>query len=97
MCNDEYMSIIEAIINLLDYFQKLPQSNSDYHEDFMAMVEVIKEDGGAGLLTYFLAMFKKELKTNSLTVSGATSAQIEEAKKTVLEKFLAALMQSGVN
>ncbi len=41
--NGEYMSIVGAIKNLLYYFQKPMQSNSDYHEDFMAMVEVIKE------------------------------------------------------
>ena len=34
--NDEYMSIVGALKNLLYYFQKPMQSNSDYHEDFMA-------------------------------------------------------------
>jgi hypothetical protein len=94
---DEYASIVEAIKKMLYYFQKPSQSNSDYHEDFMAMVEVIEEYGGAGLLMYFPAMIKKELKTNSLTISGATSAQMEEAKKTLREKFLAVLMWNGAN
>jgi hypothetical protein len=40
--NDEYMSIVGAIKNLLYLFQKLTQASSDYHEDFMAMVKVIK-------------------------------------------------------
>jgi hypothetical protein len=61
------------------------------------MVEVIKEYGGPGLLTYFLAMIKNELKTTNLTISGATSAQMEEAKKIVQEKFLAALKLNGAN
>jgi hypothetical protein len=51
--NDEYMVIVGAIKNLLYFFQKPTQANSDYHEDFMAMVEVIEEYGGAGLLMYF--------------------------------------------
>ncbi len=46
--NDEYMSIVGAIKNLLYLYQKPTQSNSDYHKDFMAMVEVIEEYGGAG-------------------------------------------------
>jgi len=53
------MSIVGAIKNLLYFFQKLIQSNSDYHEGFMAMVEVIEEYGGAGSLTYFPNMIKK--------------------------------------
>jgi hypothetical protein len=63
----------------------------------MAMVEVVEEYGGGGLLTYFPAMIKKKLKTNILTVSGATSAQMEEANKTMQEKLLAALMLNGAN
>jgi hypothetical protein len=53
--NDEYMCmwIVGAIKNLLYLFQKPAQSNSNYHEDFMALREVIEEYGGAGLLTYF--------------------------------------------
>jgi len=39
--NDEYMSIVGAIKNLLYLFQKPTQTNSDYQEDFMALVEVI--------------------------------------------------------
>jgi hypothetical protein len=47
------MAIVGAIKNLLYFFQKPTQANSDYHKDFMAMVEVIEEYGGAGLLMYF--------------------------------------------
>ncbi len=59
---DEYMSIVGAIKNLLYFFQKTMQANADYHKDFMAMVEVIEEFGGAGSLTYFRIMIKKELE-----------------------------------
>jgi hypothetical protein len=41
--NDEYMLIVEVIKNLLYFIQKTTQVNADYHEDFMAMVEVIEE------------------------------------------------------
>jgi hypothetical protein len=51
--NDEYMLIVGAIKNLLHLFQKPAQANLDYHVDFMVMVEVIEEYGGAGSLTYF--------------------------------------------
>ena len=64
--NDEYVSIVGAIKNLLYLFQRPNQSNSDYHEDFMAMVEVIEEYGGAGSLTYFPNMIKKELDEKAL-------------------------------
>jgi hypothetical protein len=50
---DEYLSIVGAIKILLYYFQKPIQSNSDYHEDFMAMVEVIEEYEGPGSLTFW--------------------------------------------
>jgi hypothetical protein len=33
--NDEYMLIIGAIKNLLYFFQKTTQANTDYHKDFM--------------------------------------------------------------
>jgi hypothetical protein len=36
--NDEFVSIVESIKNLLYYFQKPSHSNSDCHEDFMVMV-----------------------------------------------------------
>ena len=95
--NDEYMSIVGAIKNLLYLFQKPTQTNSDYHEDFMAMVEVIEEYGGAGSLTYFPNMIKKELKTKSIDMEKATGDEMKEAKKTVRNKFLAALMLNGAN
>jgi len=97
--NDEYMSIVGAIKNLLYLFQKPTQTNSDYHEDFTAMVEVkvIEEYRGAGSLTYFPNMIKKELTTKSIGTEKATRDKMKEAKKTVCKKFLAALMLNGAN
>jgi hypothetical protein len=76
------------------------QSKSDYQEDFLAMVEVIKEYGGAESLTYFPNMIKKEVivvkAANSIT--GATTGdETNEAKKIMRDKFLAALMLNGAN
>ena len=95
--NDEYMSIVGAIKNLLYLFQKPTLTNSDYHEDFTAMVEVIVEYGGAGSLTYFPNMIKKELRTKSIDMENTTGDEMKEAKKTVREKFLAALMLNSAN
>jgi hypothetical protein len=50
--------IVVAIKNLFYFFQKVEQSNTDYHEDFMAMLEVIKEYGGTGSMTHFPNMLK---------------------------------------
>ena len=41
--NDEYMSIVKSLKNLFYFFQKTEQTNSEFHEDFMALVEVIEE------------------------------------------------------
>jgi hypothetical protein len=46
------MAIMAAIKNLFYFFQKAEQSNSDYNKDFMAMLKVSKEYGGAGLMTH---------------------------------------------
>jgi hypothetical protein len=70
---------------------------TDYHEDFMAMLKVIKEYGGAGSMTHFPNMLKQELETNGTDLSKATSEQLKDRKKTVCKKFLAALMLSGAN
>ncbi len=91
------MSIVRAIKNLLYLFQKPTQTNSDYHKDFTAMVKVIEENGGAGSLTYFPNMIKKELVAKSIDMDKATGDEMKEAKKTVREKFLAALMLNGAN
>ncbi len=48
LLSNKYMAILAAIKNLFYFFQKNNQSNADYHEDFIAMLEVIKEYGGAG-------------------------------------------------
>ncbi len=85
------------IKNLLYFFQKLTQSNLDYHEDFIALIKVIEEYGGAGSLTHFPSMIKKELLSNNIAVINATAIQMEKAKKNVQDKFLAALMLSKAN
>ena len=41
--NNEYVAIVGALKNLMFFFQKPSQTNSNYHEDFLAMVKVIKE------------------------------------------------------
>ena len=97
--SNEYVLIVGAIKNLMYFFQKPNQSNSDYHEDFMAMVEVIEDYGGAGSLSHFPKMIQKELGNDpSVTdVANATPKQISDAKKAVRDKHLAALMLNGAN
>jgi hypothetical protein len=74
------------------------QSIMDFHEDFMAMIEVIKEYGGTGLLTFFPNMIKKKFTTmNVPDVASATSLEKAETRKIVREKFLAMLMLNGAN
>jgi hypothetical protein len=75
------MAIVAAIKNLFYFFQKVEQSNADYHEDFMAMLEVIKEYGGTGLMTHFPNMFKQELKADGTNMSKATNEQMPHAKR----------------
>jgi hypothetical protein len=84
-------------LNLLYFFQKPAQSNSDYHKDFLALAKVIEEYGGAGSLTHFPNMIKKELLSDNIDGINATANQIKTAKKKVREKFLAALMLSTAN
>ena len=81
LLNDEYMSIIGALKNLFFFYQKPEQSNSDFHEDFMALVEVIKEYRGGGLLTHFPNMMKKELSTKSVNMDKATTDKMKAAKE----------------
>jgi hypothetical protein len=69
----------------------------DYHEDFMAMVEVIEEYGGAESLTYFPYMIKKELKSKKIDMDKASASEMRDAKKIVHNKFLAMLMLSRAN
>jgi hypothetical protein len=95
--NEEYMGLVGAFKNLLYFFQKPTQSNLDYHKDFLALVEVIEEYGGAGLLNHFPNMIKKELLSDNLDVTKATLDELKKAKKKVQEKFLAALMLDGEN
>ena len=91
------MAIVAAIKNLFYFSQKAEQSNADYHEDFMAMLKVIKEYGGAGSMTHFSNMLKQELEANGIDLSMATSEQLEDRKKTICKKFCAALMLTGAN
>ncbi len=58
LLSDKYMAIMVAIKNLFYFFQKTEQSNTDYHKDFMAMLKVIEEYGGAGSMTHFPNMLK---------------------------------------
>jgi hypothetical protein len=46
LLSNKCIAIGAAIKNLFYFFQKAEQSNADYHKDFMAMLEVIKEYGG---------------------------------------------------
>jgi hypothetical protein len=91
------MGLVGAFKNLLYFFPKPTQSNSDYREDFLALVKVIEEYRGAGLLTHFPNMIKKELLSDNLDVTKATLDELKKAKKKVREKFLAALMLDGAN
>ncbi len=95
--NDEYTLIVGAIKDLLSFFQKTTQVNMDFHKDFMAMVEVIEEYGGAGSLTYFPNMIKKELESKKIDMDKASVSEMRDAKKIVRDKFLAVLMLSGAN
>jgi len=56
--SNKYMAIVAAIKNLFYFFQKVEQSNANYHKDFMAMHEMIKEYRGAGSMTHFPNMLK---------------------------------------
>jgi hypothetical protein len=96
--NDKFMSIVKSMKNLFYFFQKAEQSNSEFHDDFMALIKVIKEYGGAGSLAHFPNMIRKELASKNVTdMSKATPNELKEAKGTVRDKFLAALMLNGVN
>ncbi len=96
--SDEYMLIVKLLKNLFYFFQKAGQSNSKFHNDFMVLIKVIKEYGGAGSLTHFPNMIRKELALKNITdMSKATPNELKEAKGTVRDKFLDALMLNGAN
>ncbi len=61
------------------------------------MLEGIEEYGGTGLMTHFPNTLKQELDDNGINLSKATSDQVKEGKKTICDKFLAALLLSGAN
>jgi hypothetical protein len=75
LLSDEYMAIVVAIKNLFYFFQKNNQSNADYHEDFIAMLEVIKEYSGAGSMTHFPNMLKKEIESMGTDGPGESHKQ----------------------
>ena len=87
------MSIVKSLKNLFYFFQKAEQTNSEFHEDFMALVEVIEEYGETGSLTHFLNMIKKELLSKNVTDPGKAMAdELKEAKGIVREKLFAAYL-----
>ncbi len=63
---DEYMSIVKSLKNLFYFFQKAEQSNSEFHDDFMALIKVIEEYGGAGSLAHFPNMIRMELVSKNV-------------------------------
>ena len=54
-----------------------------YGTDFMAMLKVIKEYGGTGLLTHFPNMLQQELKADGIDLSKATTDKLKEGRKAV--------------
>jgi hypothetical protein len=72
------MAIVEAIKNLFN-FSKMQsnQMQTDYHEDFMAMLEMINEYGGTSLMTPFPNMLKRELKANRVDLSKVSSNELK--------------------
>ncbi len=60
----------------------------DYHKDFFALVKVIEEYGGAGILIHFPNMIKEEPLSDNIDVTNATADQMKKAKKNMREKFL---------
>ncbi len=79
LLSNEYMAIVAAIKNLFYFFHKNNQSNTDYHEDFIAMLEVIEEYRGAGSMMHFPNMLKKEIESMGTDLVKATSDQLKQA------------------
>ena len=48
-------------------------------------------------MTHFPKMLKQELKGEGTDMTNASTDKMKKAKKTICEKFLAALMLSGAN
>jgi hypothetical protein len=87
--NDKYMLIVKSLKNLFYFFQKAEQLHSEFHTDFMALIEVIEEYGGVGSLAHFPNMIRKELASKNATdMSKATPDELREAKGTVRDKSL---------
>ena len=94
LLSNKFMAIVAAIKNIFYFFQKVEQWNADYHKDFTAMLEVIKEYGGSGLMTHFPNMLKQELEAEGTDMTNASTDEMKKAKKIVCKKFLAVLMLS---
>jgi hypothetical protein len=52
------------------------------------MLKVIEEYGGAGSMTHFPNMLKREIKADETDMSNTTNEQMKEVKKAVRESFL---------
>ncbi len=87
LLSDEYMAIDAAMKNLFYFFQKAEQSNADYHKDFTAMLEVIEEYGGTGLMTHFPNMLKQELDADGIDLSKVTSDQVKKERRLFTRSF----------
>jgi hypothetical protein len=66
---------------LVQFFQKGDQLNAVYHKDFIAMLEVIEEYGGAGSLTHFPNMPRLELKGKGIDLSKARLTNSKNARR----------------
>jgi hypothetical protein len=86
-----------VINNPVLFFQEGELSNTDYHKDFIAMLEVIKEYRGPVSMTHFPNILKQEIEAKGIDPTKAGSNKLKERKETVLEKFLSALMLSEAN
>jgi hypothetical protein len=88
LLSDKYMAIVAAIKNLFYFFQKVEQSNADYHKDFMAMLEIIKEYGGSGWMTHFSNMLKQELEAEGTEMTNASSGEMKKQRRQFARSFL---------
>ena len=88
LLSDKYMAILAAIKNLLYFFQKVEQSNADYHKDFMAMLEVIEEYGGSGSMTHFPNILKQELKAEGTDITNTSTDKIKKQRRPFARSFL---------
>ena len=96
------MATIASQKLLFTYYQKDGVSNTDYHREFMALVETIETYGGLGAISIVPTFVTQELiKMESeglcLDAKSPSDAELATAKATVRDEFLAGLMLSGAN